>query len=337
MSDGDAPAYRAAGVDIGAADRLVALLRARVTATRPEVTAGIGGFYGAFRLPDGTELVAGADGVGTKVLLARELGRFDTIGIDLVAMNVNDILTAGAEPLFFLDYVAVGRLDPEQVAEVVAGVDRACREAGCALLGGETAEMPGLYRPGDLDLAGFAVGRVLARRHPAPPVRPGQRIVGIASSGLHANGFSLVRAILEREQVDLGGRVAGGDASWAEELLRPTRIYVRPVLDLCTRFPIAAMAHITGGGLVGNLPRVLGGLGARLRFGSWPVPPVMRELQRLGGVSEAEMARVFNLGIGYCLVVPPEAATDVVAAVEAAGWPAWDIGVVVETPGVSGL
>ncbi|MCL8207906.1 MAG: phosphoribosylformylglycinamidine cyclo-ligase [Actinomycetia bacterium] len=337
MSDSEAPAYRAAGVDIAAADRLVALLRARVTATRPEVTAGIGGFYGGFRLPDGTELVAGADGVGTKILLARELGRFDTIGIDLVAMNVNDILTAGAEPLFFLDYVAVGRLEPEQVAEVVAGIDRGCREAGCALLGGETAEMPGLYRPGDLDLAGFAVGRVLSRRHPAPPVSPGFRIVGIAASGLHANGFSLVRAILERARVDLRDPVGESGTSWAEELLRPTRIYVRPVLDLCTRFPVAAMAHITGGGLVGNLPRVLGGFGARLAFGAWPVPPVMRELQRLGGVTDAEMARVFNLGVGYCLVVPPEVVADIVAALGAVGWPAWDIGVVVETAGVSGL
>jgi phosphoribosylformylglycinamidine cyclo-ligase len=337
MSDGDAPAYRAAGVDIDAAERLVALLRARVTATRPEVTAGIGGFYGAFHLPDGTELVAGADGVGTKVLVARDLGRFDTIGIDLVAMNVNDILTAGAEPLFFLDYVAVGRLDPEQVAQIVAGVDRGCREAGCALLGGETAEMPGLYRPGDLDVAGFAVGRVVTARAPAPPVGPGQHIVGIASSGLHANGFSLVRAILAQAKVDLDGRVAGTDTRWRDELLRPTRIYVRPVLELCTRFPIAAMAHITGGGLIGNLPRVLGGHGARIRFGAWPVPPVMRELQRLGNVSEGEMARVFNLGIGFCLVVPAEVTEDVLAAVQAAGWPAWDIGVVVETPGVSGL
>jgi phosphoribosylformylglycinamidine cyclo-ligase len=330
--DGDT--YEAAGVHLGAAETLVDLLRARVRSRRPEVVGEIGGFYGAFRLPDGTVLTAGADGVGTKVLVARALDRWDTVGIDVVAMNVNDILTGGAEPLFFLDYLATGRLDPERAAAVVAAMDRACQEAGCALLGGETAEMPGVYEDGVMDLAGFAVGRVIPDRVEPPVVEPGQRIVGLASAGVHANGFSLVRRILSATGTRLYDRVPGTDASYGEVLLTPTRIYVRPVLDVIRRWPVAAMAHITGGGLVGNLPRVLGGRGARIRR-TWPVPPVFSAIQRLGQVSDAEMMRVFNLGIGFCLVVAPDVVAEVVGFLGAHALEAYDIGEVTDRPGVT--
>lgn len=327
--------YRQAGVDIGAAEATVRLFQAGIRATRTEVINGIGDFYGSFRLPDGTTLVAGADGVGTKVLVASETGRFDTIGMDLVAMNVNDILTAGAEPLFFLDYVAVGHLDPDQVLDVVSGVDRGCLEAGCALLGGETAEMPGLYQPGHLDLAGFAVGRVITDRMPSPPVSPGLRVLGIGSSGLHANGFSLVRRIVSQSGIAWTDRLPGTDKTWGDAVLCPTRIYVRPVLDAIRANPVAAMAHITGGGLVGNLPRALGGLGARLDQSRWTPPPVMQALQRLGAVDDQEMARVFNLGIGFCLMVPPDSVDALIRYFSDQDWFAADIGEVVKEPGVS--
>jgi phosphoribosylformylglycinamidine cyclo-ligase len=326
--------YRAAGVDIRAGDDTVARLRRRLVSHRPEVTAGIGGFYGGFRLADGTTLVAGADGVGTKVLVAAELKRWDTIGVDLVAMSVNDILTAGAEPLFFLDYVAVSALDPEWIATVVAGVDQACAAVGCVLLGGETAEMPGLYAPGHLDLAGFAVGRVIADRVAAPPVAPGQRVVGLASSGLHANGYSLVRKIVAERGLSWDTEIPGSGERLGDAALCPTRLYVKPVLAVIRQHPVAAMAHITGGGLVGNLPRVLNGLGARLDTSRWPRPPIFSALMAWGPVEPDEMAEVFNLGIGYCLVVPPAAVAAVLRTLREMGWAAWDIGEITEEPGV---
>jgi phosphoribosylformylglycinamidine cyclo-ligase len=333
MSAGESRArYRAAGVDVAEGERAVARYQALVSATRPEVMAGIGGFYGAFRLADDTTLVAGADGVGTKVLLAAESGIYDTVGRDVVAMNVNDILTAGAEPLFFLDYLAVGRLDAEVAARVVAGVDAGCREAGCALLGGETAEMPGVYRTGHLDLAGFAVGRILTDRVKPPPVRPGLQIVGLASSGFHANGYSLIRRMLRDHRIDLADPCPGSVRTWGEELLEPTRIYVRPVLAWIRRYGIAAMAHVTGGGLAANLARVLDGYGARLVRQALPIPVAMQALMTIGGLEEDEMRQVWNGGVGYCLVAPEEEAASLVGEARAVGWEAAAIGVVTEDP-----
>lgn len=327
------PRYREAGVDVAEGDRAVGRYRELVRATRPEVLGGIGGFYGAFRLDDRHTLVASADGAGTKVLLAAKLRRYDTVGIDLVAMNVNDILTAGAEPLFFLDYLAVGRLDADVAARIVAGVDAGCAEAGCALLGGETAEMPGVYRPEEWDLAGFAVGRVVADRVEPPPVSAGQAVIGVASSGFHANGFSLVRRILDETGLDLETRAPGG-STWGEALLAPTRIYVRAVLSLIREVPVAAMAHITGGGIGGNLVRVLDGLGAELDPHALPVPPEMEELRTMGGVSEAEMRQVWNAGVGFCLVVPQDAQAAAIDRLAALGHAAAAMGRVTREPGV---
>ncbi len=308
--------YRRAGVDREKAREAVERIRdlARL-AGRPEVLGGIGAFGGFFRLGVYRDpvLVAGADGVGTKLKVAFALGRHDTVGIDCVAMNVNDVLTAGAEPLFFLDYLALGRLDPGLVEEVVRGLAAGCREAGCALLGGETAEMPGFYSPGEYDLAGFAVG-VVEREEllDGSRVRPGDILLGLPSSGLHSNGFSLVRRLVEEEGLALEGHVEELGCSLGEELLRPTRIYVRPVLGLLREAGVRprAMAHITGGGLKENLPRVLPpGLEVRIWAGSWPEPPVFGFIRRLaarqGGVAEEEMYRTFNLGLGFVLFLDP--------------------------------
>jgi phosphoribosylformylglycinamidine cyclo-ligase len=334
MKEGEGLNYRQAGVDIEAGDRTVALIRERVRSSRPEVTAGIGGFYGGFRLPDGTTLVAGTDGVGTKLLLARDLKRWDTVGTDLVAMSVNDVLTAGAEPLFFLDYVATGRLDPHQVATVVAGIDAALVEVGAVLLGGETAEMPGLYQAGDLDLAGFAVGRIVPDRVPAPRVTAGQAVVGLAASGPHSNGFSLLRRVVADTGRTWEQPVGPEGPSLADWALRPTRLYVRPVLDIIRRWPVAAMAHITGGGIPGNLPRGLGGKGVRLDERAWDCPEPFRLIQQWGGVSLEEMRRVFNMGIGYCLVLEPGDAPAVTRHLQELGFPAWVIGTVTDDAGV---
>ncbi len=332
-ADGIRARYKTAGVDVTEGERAVHRYQSLVQAIRPEVEAGIGGFYGAFRLDGGGTLVAGADGVGTKVLLAERLQRYDTVGIDLVAMNVNDILTAGAEPLFFLDYLAVGRLDADIAAQIVEGVDAGCREAGAALLGGETAEMPGVYGDGQWDLAGFVVGRILPDRVQAPLVAAGQVVLGLPSSGFHSNGFSLVRRILNDAKIDLHAPAAGGD-SWGETLLTPTRIYVKPILSLVRQVPVSAMAHVTGGGLAANLERVLGGRGARLHRDTLAVPAAMEELRRLGGVSEEEMRQVWNAGIGYCLVLPAEAAGPAMERLAASGQEARPIGEIVDEAGV---
>jgi phosphoribosylformylglycinamidine cyclo-ligase len=327
-SDDTRDPYRQAGVDVQEGDRAVELYRRLESSRRPEVVAGIGGFYGAFRLADQFVLAAGADGVGTKVLVAAELRRYDGIGQDVVAMNVNDILTGGAEPLFFLDYLAVGHLDADVAARIVRSVDAACREAGCALLGGETAEMPGVYQPSHFDLAGFAVGRVLPDRIPPPPVRPGMVVVGLASSGFHANGYSLIRRIVAETHLNLGDPSPEGNDTWADVLIRPTRIYVRPVLDWIRRYPVAAMAHVTGGGLAANLSRVLAGHGARLSRTALPVPPAMETLRQRGGLSDEEMRRVWNGGIGFCLVVPASVADELVGAARDVGWAAAPLGLV---------
>lgn len=329
--------YRSAGVDIGAGNRAVKLIAPLARSTfRPEVLGDIGGFGGFCRLPGGYRepvLVAGADGVGTKLKVAFALDRHDTVGIDCVAMNVNDILAHGAEPLFFLDYLAVGKLEPERVAQVVAGVAEGCRRAGCALLGGETAEMPGLYAPGEYDLAGFAVGVVeRSRLIDGSAVRPGDVVLGLASSGLHSNGFSLVRRVfmpegsaglsrLDRPYPELGGRVLG------EVLLEPTRIYVRSVLDLLGRVAVRAMAHITGGGLVENVPRVIPrGCRVVIQKGSWPIPEIFHLVRREGPVPEEEMWRVFNMGLGFVLVVDRDEADLAVEILSRAGEQVYRVG-----------
>ncbi len=301
--------YRAAGVDIDAGDRLVDRIAPLARRTRrPEVLTGIGGFGAAFRAPRGMRdpvFVTGTDGVGTKLRIAFELDRHDTVGIDLVAMNVNDVLTLGAEPLVFLDYFATGRLDVGRAAAVVGGIAEGCRQAGCALVGGETAEMPSFYAPGEYDLAGFVVAAVERRRLiDGRRIRPGHVLLGLPSSGLHSNGFSLVRRVIDRRRLRLSERVTELGCTLGEELLRPTRIYVKTVLGLLGKVRVDGIAHITGGGLPGNLPRVLPrGCRARVRRGSWPEPRVFAWLRRVGPVDPAEMDRTLNGGIGLVLVV----------------------------------
>jgi phosphoribosylformylglycinamidine cyclo-ligase len=323
--------YADAGVDIDAGNALVERIKPLVRSTfRPGVLSGLGGFGGLFALPVDRYrepvLVSGTDGVGTKLKLALALGRHDSIGIDLVAMCANDILVAGAEPLFFLDYYATGHLDVEVATEVVRGIARGCELAGCALIGGETAEMPGMYGEGDYDLAGFCVG-VVERDAIIEPARvgPGDRLIGLASSGPHSNGYSLIRRILEVTQADLGQPMGGrtlGDA-----LLEPTRIYVRPVLGLLERCPVHALAHITGGGLPENLPRVLPeGCRAVVDPGAWPRPGVFDWLQSAGGVEDAEMLRTFNCGLGMVVCVAEADADTALDALAAAGETVWPIG-----------
>jgi phosphoribosylformylglycinamidine cyclo-ligase len=326
--------YRAAGVDIRAGDEAVRRLRPWARRTyRPEVLGDIGAFAGFVRLPARYRqplLAACTDGVGSKVKVATLMGRHDTVGIDCVAMSVNDLLVHGAEPLIFLDYIGIGRLDPAVVEALVRGVAAGCREAGCALIGGETAELPDLYAPDDYDLAGFAVGVVERRRLvDGRAVRPGDVLLGLASTGLHSNGYTLARKVVfERLGLRVGARVAELGQTVGDALLTPTRIYVRPVLALLRAgVPIRAMAHVTGGGLTGNLPRVLpAGCRAVIRRGAWPVPPIFGFLRAAGRLAEAEMFRVFNMGVGFVLIVRPNAAARARAALGAAGVPAWEIG-----------
>lgn len=308
--------YSQAGVDVDAGNRAVQLMGAAVRSTyRREVMGDIGGFGGLFALGKYQEpiLVSGTDGVGSKLKLAFMLNRHDTVGIDLVAMSVNDILVSGAEPLFFLDYIGISRLEPSLVAEIVSGVAAGCKEAHCALLGGETAELPDLYREGEYDLAGFAVG-VAEKRDlvDGQAIKTGDVLLGLASSGLHSNGYSLARKLA----FEVGGFTCADTpaelgVTVGEELLRPTRIYVSAVLPLVRAGLIRGMVHITGGGFIDNIPRVLPlGLGAEIERGRWPAPPVFGWLQEIGQVEEREMFRTFNMGIGFVLVV---AASDVAA------------------------
>jgi phosphoribosylformylglycinamidine cyclo-ligase len=309
---------------------------------RPGVMAGLGGFGALFELPldrfREPVLVSGTDGVGTKLKLALQLERHDTIGIDLVAMCVNDIVVAGAEPLFFLDYYATGRLDVDVATDVVRGIAEGCRQAGCALTGGETAEMPGMYGEGDYDLAGFAVGIVEKARILRPDsVRSGDQLLGLASSGPHSNGYSLIRKVLEVSGAALDQAL--GDTTLGAALLAPTRIYVKPLLALLDKVPVHALAHITGGGLTENLPRVLPpGSSARIRRDSWPLPTVFDWIQRHGAIDESEMLRTFNCGIGMVVCVPPEHADEAVAVLESAGETVHRIGEIVDSgsdaPGV---
>ena len=334
MSD----AYRRAGVDLAAAARAVELIRELARgASRPEVVEGVGGFAGLFRIDDRRLLAAAADGVGTKLEVARLAGRLDTVGIDLVAMCADDVACTGAEPLFCLDYLAVGRLDPEEAATVVAGIAEGCRRAGCALLGGETAEHPGILEPGRFDLAGFCVGAVEEDVLLGPHrVGEGDALVGLASSGLHANGYSLVRkALLEEAGYRLDDHLPRLGRTLGEELLEPTRIYAPLVVALAREGLVSAAAHVTGGGLVENLPRALPpGLGAELEVGSWPVPPVFDLVREAAGASEGEMRATFNLGLGMVLVVPADRAGEALARAAAAGVPAHRIGHVLPGRGV---
>jgi len=315
--------YRDAGVDIDAGDALVEAIKPFAKKTlRPEVLAGIGGFGALCRIPKKYRepvLVSGTDGVGTKLKLAFRLGRHDTVGIDLVAMSVNDVLTQGAEPLFFLDYFACGRLDVGVATEVVKGIARGCELAGCALIGGETAEMPGMYAEGEYDLAGFAVGVVeKGAIIDGRDIVAGDVVLGLASSGAHSNGYSLVRRILERAKPDLRADFHGRPLG--EALLEPTRIYVKPVLALMGQARVKGLAHITGGGLVENLPRVIPeNLKAVISRSSWKMPPLFEWLQREGGVDDAEMLRVFNCGIGMALVVAAGSAEAAERALTASG------------------
>ncbi len=333
--------YRAAGVDVAAGRAFVERIRSSVESTRrPEVLGGLGGFGGLCRLPQGLRrplLVAGSDGVGTKLELAQAHGHHHAVGIDLVAMCVNDVITSGAEPLFFLDYIATGKLAPEAMALVVEGIADGCRRSGCALLGGETAEMPGFYGPGRYDLAGFCVAVVeeeeLIDGH---RVRPGDRILAVASSGVHSNGFSLVRRILESTGSGETARLPDGGPPVIQALLEPTRLYgslVKALQDAA--IPLHAMAHITGGGLPENLPRCLPpGTHGRIETTSWERPELFRWLQVTGEVPEADLWNTFNLGVGFCLVVPESAVSRTLDVCRQHSHQAWPLGVV--EPGDAG-
>jgi phosphoribosylformylglycinamidine cyclo-ligase len=328
--------YREAGVDIDAGDEAVRRIAplARAT-TRPEVLGGIGAFAAFVRLPAGLVepvLVSSTDGVGSKLKVAFLTDRHTTVGIDLVAMGVNDVLVHGAEPLYFLDYVGTARVDPARIEAVVAGVAEGCRRAGCALVGGETAELPDLYRPGEYDLAGFAVGVVeRARIVDGRGVKPGDRVLGLASSGLHSNGYSLARRIVfDVLGLKAESTLPGTGRSVADEMLEPTRIYVASVKALLEVVPVAAMAHITGGGLVGNIPRVLPeGCRVLIRRGSWTVPPVFETLREAGRVDDGEMFRTFNMGVGYVVIVDQSVADRATQALERSGETVYALGEVV--------
>ncbi|QWE26439.1 phosphoribosylformylglycinamidine cyclo-ligase [Polynucleobacter sp. AP-Ainpum-60-G11] len=328
--------YRDAGVDIDAGDDLVDRIKPLAKKTMREgVLAGIGGFGALFEVPKRYKepvLVSGTDGVGTKLRLAFEWNRHDTIGQDLVAMSVNDILVQGAEPLFFLDYFACGKLTVDTAATVVGGIAKGCELSGCALIGGETAEMPGMYPPGEYDLAGFAVGAVeKSKIITGATITPGDIVVAIASSGAHSNGYSLVRKIIERAGAkptdDLGGRPLG------DVVMAPTQIYVKQLLKLIGEINVKGMAHITGGGLVDNVPRVLPeNTQAVLHRDSWQMPELFRWLQMKGGVADAEMVRVFNCGIGMVVIVSADQADAAIKSLKAEGLHAWTVGEVVERP-----
>ena len=318
--------YRDAGVDIDAGDALVEAIKPFARRTmRPEVLAGIGGFGALCEIPKKYRhpvLVSGTDGVGTKLKLAFQLGRHDTVGIDLVAMSVNDVLVQGAEPLFFLDYFACGKLDTRVAVDVVKGIARGCELAGCTLIGGETAEMPGMYPEGEYDLAGFCVGVVEKDRIiDGRSIRAGDAVLGLASSGAHSNGYSLIRKIL-------------GRAKPQHDLLEPTRIYVKAILQLIESVPVKGIAHITGGGLVGNVPRILPeNTVAKIRGDAWPRPEIFKWLQREGRVAEDEMLRVFNCGIGMVAVVGAADARRAAESLRASGETVYEIGTIEQTSG----
>jgi phosphoribosylformylglycinamidine cyclo-ligase len=333
-----AGSYEAAGVSIERGERATDLMRSAVERTHgPEVIGTPGGFAGLYALAGYRDPVLSStiDGVGTKVIVAREMGRYGSLGADIVNHCANDVLATGAHPLFFLDYIGSGHLDPEAVAGIVQGAAEACGRLGVALVGGETAEMPGLYGRGDFEVVGVCVGA--CERHElvgGESVRPGDAVLGLASSGLHTNGYTLARKVLADAGISYSERPQGLDLTVGEVYLEPHRAYVREVEALGDVAEVRGMAHVTGGGLLGNLPRSLGGLGARLDSGSWEEPAVFGLIRSLGGVPENEMRRVFNLGVGFCAVVSPEEAEKGLEALRRAGCDAWKIGKAVEGGGV---
>ena len=330
--------YRDSGVDIDAGEALVERIKPLAAATfRPGVITGLGGFGALFELPVDRYrqpvLVSGTDGVGTKLKLAIQLARHETIGIDLVAMCANDILVSGAEPLFFLDYYASGRLDLETATAVVTGIARGCELAGCALTGGETAEMPGMYGEGDYDLAGFCVGIAEKSELILPErVRPGDQLIGLPSSGPHSNGYSLIRKVIEVSRADLDADLQGAPL-W-QRLMSPTRIYAKAILPLVRSLRVHALAHITGGGITENLPRVLPpGTEAHVDMGSWRRPVVFDWLQTQGGIAEAEMRRTFNCGLGMVVCVAPEDLDQALRLLREGGEEPWRLGEIRATDG----
>jgi phosphoribosylformylglycinamidine cyclo-ligase len=326
--------YKKSGVDIDEGDKFVRMISPMARKTfRPEVMADIGSFNALFKLDTrkykAPVLVSGTDGVGTKLKIASMMDRHDTVGIDLVAMCVNDILTSGAEPLFFLDYFATGRLKAGKAAEVVKGIVKGCTEAGCSLIGGETAEMPGFYARDEYDLSGFAVGVVDRNKIiNGSGIKEGDAIIGIASNGLHSNGFSLVRKIFfDVKKTDVSAYLPEIGAKLGNELLKPTRIYVKAFLSLRDAVKIKGMAHITGGGVPGNIPRILPeGMRAVIQSRSWPVPRIFSLIQKLGNVPEYDMQRTFNMGVGYVMIVPKRRAGDAVSMLNHSGYNAFIIG-----------
>ncbi len=332
--------YKEAGVDIDAGNALVEAIKPEAASTkRPGVMDGLGGFGAMFDLKaagfEDPILVAATDGVGTKLKLAIDTGRFDTVGVDLVAMCVNDLVCQGAEPLFFLDYFATGALDVDQGAAIVGGIAEGCRQAGCALIGGETAEMPGLYAKGDFDLAGFSVGAMERGANLPGIVGEGDVLIGLTSSGVHSNGYSLVRKIMETAGADWTDKSPFSDQTLGEAFLAPTRIYVKPALA-AVKAGATALAHITGGGVTENLPRALPGhLGAAIDLDAVPEAPIFRWLASTGGVAEAEMLKTFNCGVGMIVIAPADCTADVLAALRDHGQDAHRIGVVTNVPGVA--
>jgi phosphoribosylformylglycinamidine cyclo-ligase len=336
-------AYKKAGVDIAAGNEAVERMKKHVKKTfRPEVLTDLGGFGALFSLnKDRYEepvLVSGTDGVGTKLKLAFAMDKHDTIGIDAVAMCVNDIVVQGAEPLFFLDYLACGKLVPEKIEAIVKGISDGCVQAGCALIGGETAEMPGMYSEGEYDIAGFSVGIADKKKLiDGSSIRPGDVVLGLASSGVHSNGFSLVRKVLLEDKAyslqntlpELGGSILG------EVLLTPTKIYVKTILSVMQQLPIKGLSHITGGGFTENIPRVLpGNVNVNIEYGSWPIQPIFKLLQQAGGISHADMFRTFNMGIGMVMIVAEEHAEQAARIAEQNGEQVYRIGRVTEGNGI---
>ena len=333
--------YKSAGVDVEAGYKSVKLMREHVEKTmRPEVMSGIGGFGGLFALDNSKYkepvLVSGTDGVGTKLKLAFLLDKHDTIGIDAVAMCVNDIVCSGAEPLFFLDYIATGKNFPEKIADIVKGVSTGCVEAGCSLIGGETAEMPGFYPIDEYDIAGFAVGIVEKDDIiDNSTVKPGDVIIGIESSGIHSNGYSLVRKIVNMEKSSLDKYIEEFGCTLGEELLRPTKIYIDAIKAIKDKFEIKSVCHITGGGFYENIPRAIPeGMGVRIEKDTWPVKPIFDYLQEIGDIEDKEMFSTFNMGIGMGVIVDDRVAEKVVSELNVVGYNSYIIGEVSEEPGV---
>jgi phosphoribosylformylglycinamidine cyclo-ligase len=329
--------YKSAGVDVEAGYEAVKLMRNDVKRTfRPEVLTDIGGFGGLFALDkskyEEPVLVSGTDGVGTKLKIAFLMDRHDTIGIDAVAMCVNDIICGGAEPLFFLDYIGLGKNRPEKVAQIVKGVAEGCILSGCSLVGGETAEMPGFYPESEYDIAGFAVGIVDRKKIiDGKDIREGDILIGLASSGLHSNGYSLVRRLLNPTAERLLEHVGKLGTTLGEELLKPTRIYVKTIMQLKDKFAIKGLSHITGGGFIENIPRMIPeGLRLKIKLGTWPVPPIFSLLQNIGELSDASIYNTFNMGIGMVMAVSPEISGNVVEYLETLGEKAYIIGEVIK-------